>query len=115
MQKLAGQSNGSFNPKVKCLTVAIYEKEGKTILQPLVNEQEAEITPELFQNENLEVWLSNGKSDISAFDLAILKYRLVKQPAAKCDKVSNQICLKNLFEDIVHCGQCPLNNEIEEN
>ena len=115
LQDFEDQPTGRFNPKVKCVTMAIYEKEGKTVLQPLVAEQEAKCIPELFRNETLEVWLSNGKSDISAFDVAILKYKLAKQTIAKCDKVCNQVCLKNMCEDIVHCEQCPLNPELEEN
>ena len=42
IQDLASQSTSEVNPKVKCLTVAIYEKEGKTILLSTHNLQEAQ-------------------------------------------------------------------------
>jgi hypothetical protein len=109
IQDYDNQSVSGFNPKVKCVTVAIYEREGKTILQPLVNEHDAGIIPEMFQNQTLEVWLPNGKSDASMFDVAILKYKQAKQEAKKCSKIEDQVCLKNQFEDVVHCEQCPLN------
>jgi len=111
VQNLVSQSESGFNPKVKCVTVAIYERDGKTILQPLVNEQEAGIVPELFQSQTLEVWLSNGKSDASMFDVAILKYKQVNQAATKCNRIEDQVCLKNLFDGIVYCEQCPLDKE----
>ncbi len=115
IQDLSGRSESGFNPKVKCLTVAIYENERKTILQPLMGEHEAEGISEMFKNRTLEVWLTNGKSDASVFDVAILKYKQVNQPAKRCDKVEDQVCLKNQFEDIVTCEQCPLNGENGEN
>ncbi len=111
IQDLNEYPESGFNPKVKYLTVAIYEKEGKTILQPLVSENEAEGTPNMFQSKTLEIWLSNGKSDNSMFDVAILKYKQVNQPPKKCNKVDDQVCLKNQFENIVSCEQCPLNQE----
>ena len=114
IQDYNNQSALGFNPKVKCVTVAIYEKEGKTILQPLVNEHDAGIIPEMFQNQTLEVWLSNGKSDVSLFDVTILKYKQVNQEAKKCSRIKDQVCLKNQFEDIVHCEQCPLDKETDE-
>jgi hypothetical protein len=91
--------------------VAILEKEGKTILQPLITEQDAKTIQELFRGETLEVWLSNGKSDYSVFDVEILKYNQVSQPLTKCSKIANQVCLKNLCESIVFCAQCPLYDE----
>jgi hypothetical protein len=108
VQDLAGMPNARFSPKIKCVLVAIYENDGKTILQPLVAEQEAKAIPELFQNKTLEVWLSNGKIDIAQFDVAILKYKQVLQSLTKCKKVKTQVCLKNYFENIVSCEQCPL-------
>jgi hypothetical protein len=66
--------------KVKCILTAIYERDGKTILQPLTTEKEAKTIPELFQNRILEVWLSNGEADIDQFDVGILKYKQMQQP-----------------------------------
>jgi len=91
--------------------VAIFEKEGKTILQPLISEQDAKTIQKLFRTETLEVWLSNGKSSYSVFDVDILKYKQVSQPLTKFSKIANQVHLKNLFAGIVSCEQCPLDNE----
>jgi hypothetical protein len=95
--------------------MAIYENHGKTILQPLIAEQEAMAIPELFQNETLEVWLSNGKADFSKFDIAILKYKQVLQSLTKCRKAKTQVCMKNYLKNIVSCEQCPLNVNVCEN
>jgi len=102
-----------LSSETKFVTVAIFEKEGKTILQPLVTEQDAKAIQELFQSETLEVWLSNGKSDYSVFDVDILKYKQESQSLTKCNKIANQVCLKNLFESIVCCTQCPLSHEAD--
>jgi hypothetical protein len=115
VQDLAGMPTAGFAPKIKCVLVAIYENDGKTILQPLVAEQEAKTIPELFQNKTLEVWLSNGKIDIAHFDVAILKYKQVLQSLTKCEKVKTQVCLKNHFENLVSCEQCPLGVNAGEN
>ena len=90
----------------KCVFVAIFENDGKTILQPLVTENEAKKILELFENRTLEVWLSNGKADISDFDVAILKYKQVLQSLTKCEQAKSQVCLKNLNEQLVSCEQC---------
>jgi hypothetical protein len=108
VQDLAGTLRTTFDHKVKCLLVAIYENDGKTVLQPLIAEHEAKTVPELFQNKILEVWLSNGETDIAQFDVAILQYKQVLQPLTKCKKVKTQVCLKNHFENLVSCEQCPL-------
>jgi hypothetical protein len=115
VQDLAGMPTAGFAPKMKCVLVAIYENDGKTIMQPLVAEQEAKTIPELFQNKTLEVWLSNGKMDIAHFDVAILKYKQVLQLLTKCKKVKTQVCLKNHFENLVSCEQCPLGVKSGEN
>ena len=115
VQDLADTPYATFGPKVKCVLVAIYENDGKTILQPLVAEQEAKTIPELFQNKTLEVWLSNGKTDIAQFDVAILKYKQVLQSLTKCKKVKTQVCLKNHFKNLVSCEQCPLSVNAGEN
>jgi hypothetical protein len=91
------------------------DKATSTILQPLIAEQEAKTIPELFQNKTLEVWLSNGKTDIAQFDIAILKYKQVSQSLTKCKKTKTQVCLKNYFENLVSCEQCPLNVNSDEN
>ena len=115
VQDLAGTPDTTFNLKTKCVLVAIYENDGKTILQPLIAEQEAKTIPELFQNKTLEVWLSNGKTDIAQFDVAILKYKQVLQSLTKCKKVKTQVCLKNHFKDLVSCEQCPVSVNAGEN
>ena len=108
VQDFSGTTDARFAPKTKCVLVAIYENDGKTILQPLIEEQEAKTIPELFKNKTLEVWLSNGKTDISQFDVAILKYKQVLQSLTKCKKAKTQVCWKNYFETLVSCEQCPL-------
>ncbi len=108
VQDLACESAAPLSSETKCVTVMVFEVEGKTILQPLITEQEAKTIQELFRSETLEVWLSNGKSDSSVFDVGILKYKQVSQPLTKCSKIANQVCLKNLFQSIVCCAQCPL-------
>ena len=109
VQDFADTPNARFVPKLKCISVAVYENNGKTILQPLVTAQEAKTIPELFQNTTLEVWLPNGEINITQFDVAILKYKQVLQSLKKCKKVKTQVCLKNFFANIVSCKQCPLN------
>jgi hypothetical protein len=79
IQRLTGKPYKTFDTKVKCVQMAIYEKGGKTILQPLINEKESKTIPGLFQNKILEVWLSNGENDIDQFDVAILKYKQMLQ------------------------------------
>jgi hypothetical protein len=108
VQDLAGTPHTTCDPRIKLVLVAIYENDGRTVLQPLVAEQEAKTIPELFEDKTLEVWLSNGKTDIAHFDVAILKYKQVFQSLTKCRKVKAQVCLKNHFENLVSCEQCPL-------
>jgi len=115
VEDFAGTTDARLGSKTKCVLVAIYENGGKTILQPLIAEQEAKIIPELFQNKTLEVWLSNGKTDISQFDIAILKYKQVLQSLTKCKKAKTQVCLKNYFKNLVSCEQCPLSVNSGEN
>ncbi len=97
--------------KTKCLTVLVFEEAGKTILQPVCADADAQRVQELFQNGTLEVWLPNGHSDPAQFDVAILKYKQQMQPSKMCSKTENRVCLKNHFETIVSCEQCPLSNE----
>ena len=115
VQDFAGTTDARFAPKTKCVLVAIYENDGKTILQPLIADQEAKTIPELFQNKTLEVWLSNGKTDISQFDVAILKYKQVLQSLTKCKQAKTQVCWKNYFENLVSCEKCPLSVNAGEN
>jgi len=115
VQDLEGTPKTTPNLKTKCVLVAIYENDGKTILQPLIAEQEANTISELFQNQTLEVWLSNGKPDITQFDVAILKYKQVLQSLTKCHKVKTQVCLKNHFKDVISCEQCPISLNSGEN
>jgi hypothetical protein len=78
--------------KLKCVTVMVFEKNGKTILQPIIRGQDIQNLHELFQKNTL-------------------KYKQIVQPSKVCSKVKNRECLKNHFETIVSCEQCPLSNE----
>lgn len=111
IQSLACEPVPSLSVETNYVTLAVFEKDGKTILQPLITEPEAKTIQKLFRNETLEVWIFNGKSDDSVFDVDILKYRQTLQPFMKCSKIANQVCLKNLSESIVCCAQCPLCDE----
>jgi hypothetical protein len=115
VQDFAGITDDRFASKTKCVLVAIYENDGKTILQPLIADQEAKTIPELFQNKTLEVWLSNGKTDISQFDITILKYKQMFQSLTKCKQAKTQVCLKNYVKNLVSCEQCPLSVNAGEN
>jgi hypothetical protein len=105
-----------MNPAVseanlKCVTFMVFEKNGKTILQPIIRGQEIQNLHELFQKNTLEVWLPNGRPDFEQFDVGILKYKQIVQPSKVCSKVKNRECLKNHFETIISCEQCPLSGE----
>src|SRR4030043_633648 len=95
VQNLVGKPYTTFDPEVKCVLVAIYENEGKTILQPLTTKQELETIQELFQNKTLEVWLSNGETSMAQFDVAILKYKQMLQPFANCQRTETRVSLEN--------------------
>ena len=89
----------------------VFEENGKTIIQPLVTGQDAQSVQELFKKNTLEIWLPNGQPDLTAFDVNILKYKLVVQPSKMCSSTEYRVCLKNYFETIVSCEQCPLGIE----
>jgi hypothetical protein len=114
LQDLVVTPEATIDPKTKCVVVAIYENDGKTILQPLIGEQEAKSILELLENQTLEVWLSNGKTEISQFDVDILKYKQVLQSLTKCTQAKTQVCLKNFYKNLVSCEQCPLNGNSNE-
>jgi hypothetical protein len=101
--------------KVKCVTVMVFEESGKTVIQPLIANQESQAIRELLQKDTLEVWLSNGKTDLAQFDVTILKYKQLMQPSTMCSRTKNCVCLKNQFDTIVSCEQCPLNDEGAQN
>jgi hypothetical protein len=109
--ELAKKRTAIVEPEMKCITFMVFEEAGKTILQPLVTNKETKRVQELLQNKTLEVWLSNGQSDVDQFDVSILKYKQQMQPQKMCSKKKNCVCLKNHFETIVSCEQCPLNVE----
>ena len=123
MKKPASSQRCSFaeadppilDAKVKCVTVMVFEESGKTIIQPLLASQETTAIQKLLKNGTLEVWLPNGKSEASEFDISILKYKQVAQPLTKCGKLGNKVCLKNYFETITSCEKCPLTNEETKN
>ena len=96
------------SPKLKCLTMVVFEEKGKTVLQPLGTSQETRGIQDLFLSNTLEVWLSNGQSDPAQFDIKILKYKQMLQSSTMCSKNKNRVCLKNHFETIVSCDQCPI-------
>jgi hypothetical protein len=106
--ELAEKLDAAVEQKIKCVTVMVFEEAGKTILQPLGTNQETQKIQELLQNKTLEVWLSNGQSDLSQFDVSILKYTQQMQQSKMCNRTKNRVCLKNHFETIVSCEQCPL-------
>jgi len=108
LQDYTTTSDATLGSLTKCTLVAIYENDGKTILQPLVTEQEAKAVMELFENQTLEVWLSNGKPDISEFDVAILKYKQIMQSLTTCERAKSQVCLKNLDKNLISCEQYSL-------
>ncbi len=108
VQDFAGEPSATSHLKVKYVLVATYQKDGKTIIQPLTTEQDAEKMAELFRSKTLEVWLSNGKNDIAQFDVAIAKYKQVMQPLTRCQRAKTKVCIKNYSENIVSCEQCPL-------
>ena len=97
--------------KLKCVTIMVFEEKGKTILQPIIRGQEIQNVHELFKKNILEVWLPNGRPDFAQFDVGILKYKQIVQPSKVCSKVKNRECLKNHFEKIISCEQCPLSNK----
>ncbi len=74
-QKLANASRDTSRLKTKCVTMLVYEEEGKTVLQPLAAEEETQSLQQLFQNGTLEVWLPNGKSNIDDYTVSILQYK----------------------------------------
>ncbi len=111
---LSGEAPAKTSAAIKCLTVMVFEMSGKTILQPLLSNQDTQTVQELLQNKTLEMWLSNGKTDPSEFDVSILKYRQVLQPEKRCSKTKNRVCLKNHIDTIVSCEQCPLNDGAED-
>ena len=96
------------NLKMKCISVMVFEDKGKTVFQPLMTKQEAETLQELFHNNILEIWLSNGQPDPAQFDVKILKYKQLLQPSTMCARIKTCVCLKNYFETIVTCKQCLL-------
>jgi hypothetical protein len=100
--------------KLKCVTFIVFEKNGKTILQPIIRGQEIQNLHELFQKNTLEVWLPNGRPDFEQFDVGILKYKQIVQPSKVCSKVKNRECMKNHFETIISCEQCPLSSEVPQ-
>jgi len=110
----AEMSSATIGAEVKCITLMVFEQAGKTVLQPLVTNQEAKKVQELFQKNTLEVWLSNGQPDLSQFDVAILKYKQQVQPLTKCSRTKNRMCLKNHFNTIASCEQCPLSDGADD-
>ncbi|MCX8150414.1 MAG: hypothetical protein N3D85_02775 [Candidatus Bathyarchaeota archaeon] len=74
-QKLTAEPKAKFGLKTKCVTMLVYEEEGKTVLQPLTAEEETQTLQELFQNTTLEVWLPNGKSTIDEYNVSIIQYK----------------------------------------
>jgi hypothetical protein len=108
---LAEAPPSALDAKVKCVTVMVFEELGKTVIQPLATNDDVLTVQELLQNATLEVWLPNGKADPSQFDIAILKYKQLMQPSTMCSIRRNHVCLKNTFDTIVACEQCPLSED----
>jgi len=95
IQNLVENPYTAFDPKVKCVLMAIFNNEGKTILQPLTTKQELETIQDLFQNKTLEIWLSNGETSMAQFDVAKLKYKQMLQPFANCQRAKTRVSLGN--------------------
>ena len=76
--------------KLKCVTVMVFEENGKTILQPIIRGQDVQHLHELFQKNTLEVWLPNGRPDFEQFDVGILKYKQIVQPSKLCSRSKKQ-------------------------
>lgn len=112
--EMAEEPADAPNLQTKYVTVVVFEREGKTVLQPVVSGQDAETIQQLFRNNTLEVWLSNGKSDPAEFDVSILKYKPQLQTSAPCSRLKDRVCLKNCFDTIVCCEQCPLGEEAKD-
>jgi hypothetical protein len=96
--------------RAKCVSVMIFEKDGKTVVQPLAEKKEISLLHDLFHHNSLEVWLPSGYSNVHEFDVSILKYKPLLQGKTKCTKAKNRVCIKNYFDTIVSCRQCPLNH-----
>ncbi|XES76877.1 MAG: hypothetical protein ACBZ72_11980 [Candidatus Bathyarchaeia archaeon] len=107
--ELMQPSTLAVDSKIKYVSMMMFEEAGKTILQPLVTNQEAQRIKKLLHHKTLEVWLPNGQSDPEQFDVNILKYKQQMQPLTLCSKAKHRVCLKNHFDTIVSCEQCPLN------
>ena len=114
VQDLAIQPKTTFDPRVKCVLMAAYQNDGKTVLKPLMSGQNAKTVADLFNNKTLEVWLSNGENEFLQFDVDILKYRQVLQPLTKCQELKTRTCLRNLFENLVSCEQIVRTGEIAD-
>ena len=76
---LAEAPPSASSAKVKCVTMMVFEKSGKTVVQPLITSREKEAIQELLRNKTLEVWLPNGEDDLTQFDVTILKYKQLMQ------------------------------------
>ena len=70
--------------KLKCITVMVFEENGKTIIQPIIRGQDTQHLRELFQKNTLEVWLPNGRPEFEQFDIGILKYKQMAHPSKVC-------------------------------
>jgi hypothetical protein len=87
--------------KLKCVTVMVFEENGKTIIQPIIRGQDTQHLHDLFQKNSLEVWLPNGKPEFEQFDIGIVKYKQISQRS----KTRNQSGLESHFESL------PLNQQ----
>jgi hypothetical protein len=96
---------------LKCVTMMVFEEKGKTILQPIIRDQEIQNVHELFQKNMLEVWLPNGRPDFAQFDVGILEYKQMVQPSKTCSTIQNRECLKKHVDTITSCKQYPLTNK----
>lgn len=98
--------------KTKYFSVMVFEEDGKTILQPMVNGQDTTAIQEFFQNSTLELWLPNGASDEDGFDVSILKYRPVVQCASKqktaLSKSASRTSLKTSPLNVAHASTKPV-------
>jgi hypothetical protein len=86
--------------KLKCVTVMVFEENGKTIIQPVIHGHDTQHLHDLFQKNALEVWLPNGKPEFEQFDISIIKYKQVNPRSKSTIKNRRQSRVESHFESL---------------
>jgi hypothetical protein len=86
--------------KLKCVTVMVFEENGKTIIQPVIRGQDSQQLHDLFQRNSLEVWLPNGKPEFEQFDIGIVKYKQITQRSNRSQTAKHKRRMESHFESI---------------